>query len=210
VRFRPCGDAAVLLELDDLAEVMATAPALLQARSETSMIIDVVPAARTILVRFDPAQTTIAGVAAWIERQPTPADRTVLDRSEPRIIEVPVTYDGADLDEVGRLTGLGPDGVVAAHTARPWTVAFLGFAPGFAYCTGGDPRLRVPRRADPRQRVPIGAVGLADDLTAVYPRASPGGWQLIGRTDVAVWDPERDPPALLAPGTTVQFQAVRT
>jgi KipI family sensor histidine kinase inhibitor len=121
-------------------------------------------------------------------------------------VEIPVAYDGPDLAEVGQLTGLGRDGVIAAHTGLPWTVAFLGFAPGFAYCTGGDPRLRVPRRDVPRQRVQAGAVGLADDLTAVYPRASPGGWQIIGHTDTTVWDIERKPPALLGPGTVVRFR----
>ncbi len=207
MKFRPCGDAALLLELDDLDEVMAIAPTLQRARSRTPMITDIVPAARTILVRFDPTGATTSTVTTWIEHHAAGAANPALDRDDQAPIELPVTYDGADLDEVGRHTGLGRDGVVAAHTARPWTVAFLGFAPGFAYCTGGDPRLQVPRRVDPRQRVPAGAVGLADDLTAVYPRPSPGGWQLIGHTDVAVWNLDHDPPALLAPGTLVQFRA---
>ncbi len=98
--------------------------------------------------------------------------------------------------------------MVAAHTGTAWTAAFSGFAPGFAYLTGGDPRLSVPRRAEPRTRVPAGAVALAGGFSGVYPRASPGGWQLLGRTDLAVWDLARDPPALLRPGVRVRFTAV--
>lgn len=120
---------------------------------------------------------------------------------------IPVTYDGPDLVEVARLTGLTVDEVVAAHTGTPWRVAFGGFAPGFAYLVGGDPRLQVPRRETPRTSVPAGSVGLAGEFSGVYPRASPGGWQLIGRTDAVMWDVDRDPPALLAPGATVRFEA---
>jgi KipI family sensor histidine kinase inhibitor len=209
VKLRPCGDAALLVELDDLNEVIALAAVLEADRAAVPTVTDLVPAARTILVRFDAVPSAARGVAEWIRRQPLASGRgtAIRERTGRPVIELPVTYNGADLEEVGRLTGLGPDGVVEAHTARPWTVAFLGFAPGFAYCTGGDPRLRVPRRTDPRERVEAGSVGLADDLTAVYPRASPGGWQLIGHTDVAVWDLERDPPALLRPGTVVRFLA---
>jgi KipI family sensor histidine kinase inhibitor len=122
-------------------------------------------------------------------------------------VEIAVTYDGADLAEVARLTGLDEDGVVAAHTGTPWRIAFGGFAPGFMYLTGGDPRLQVPRRDEPRTTVPAGAVGLAGEYSGVYPRPSPGGWQLIGRTDTVLWDAERDPPALLTPGGIVTFRA---
>ncbi len=121
---------------------------------------------------------------------------------------LPVRYDGPDLDEVARLTGLTVDEVVTAHTGSAWTVAFMGFAPGFAYLAGGDARLAVPRRDHPRPRVDMGAVGLAAGLSGVYPRSSPGGWQLVGRTDVTLWDLSHDPPALLRPGTVVRFEAV--
>jgi KipI family sensor histidine kinase inhibitor len=97
--------------------------------------------------------------------------------------------------------------VIEAHTANPWNVGFCGFAPGFAYLVGGDPRLAVPRRSEPRPAVPAGAVGLAGEFTGIYPRRSPGGWQLIGRTDAALWDIDRPAPALLTPGTWVQFRA---
>jgi len=121
------------------------------------------------------------------------------------VLEIPVRYDGPDLAEVAARTGLTTAEVVTAHTATDWQVAFGGFAPGFAYLVGGDRRLRVPRRPEPRTAVPAGAVGLAGEYSAVYPRSSPGGWQLVGRTDVPVWDVERDPPALLQPGTLVRF-----
>lgn len=116
-------------------------------------------------------------------------------------------YDGPDLAAVAELTGLTEEEVVAAHTGSSWQVAFGGFAPGFAYLAGGDPRLQVPRRDQPRTTVPAGSVGLAGEFSGVYPRASPGGWQLIGRTDLVLWDLDRDPPALLAAGLRVRFEA---
>jgi KipI family sensor histidine kinase inhibitor len=120
-------------------------------------------------------------------------------------VVIGVRYDGTDLDEVSRLTGLSPAEVVLAHTGMPWRVAFGGFVPGFGYLVGGDPRLQVPRRGSPRATVPAGSVALAGEFTGVYPRSSPGGWQLIGTTDAVLWDPTRVPPALLTPGATVRF-----
>ena len=140
-------------------------------------------------------------------RSPTPCELHAVprpvrrrDRAASHEVEIPVRYDGPDLDDVAGLTGLSRAEVVAAHTGTPWRVAFGGFAPGFAYLVGGDPRLRVPRRDRPRPRCPPGAVGLAGEFSGVYPRSSPGGWQLIGTTDAVLWDVDRDPPALLAPG----------
>src|SRR5699024_2039294 len=123
-------------------------------------------------------------------------------------VTVAVAYDGPDLDDVATATGLAPEEVIAAHTGTEWTVAFTGFAPGFGYLVGGDRRLNVPRRDAPRTAVPAGSVGLAGSFSGVYPRPSPGGWQLIGRTDARLWQPDRDPPALLRPGMTVRFEAV--
>jgi len=120
-------------------------------------------------------------------------------------VEIVVRYDGADLAEVAAMTGLDPAEVVRAHTSTLWRVAFGGFVPGFGYLVGGDPRLQVPRRESPRTRVPAGSVALAGEFTGVYPRASPGGWQLIGTTDAVLWDPDRSPPAVLTPGTRVRF-----
>ncbi|GGI04204.1 5-oxoprolinase subunit B family protein [Egicoccus halophilus] len=199
MRLLPYGDRGVLVELADLDAVLGLHAAL--AADPPAGVVDLVPAARTLLVRLDPAVASVAAVAAAVRAvRPVPD----VDRDGGQV-EVPVTYDGEDLDEVARRTGLDVDGVVAAHTGQTWTVAFAGFAPGFAYLVGEDDRLRVPRRDDPRTRVPAGAVGLADAFSGVYPRVSPGGWQLIGRTETSMWDPDRAPPALLTPGMRVRF-----
>ncbi|GAA2730376.1 5-oxoprolinase subunit PxpB [Actinocorallia aurantiaca] len=126
-----------------------------------------------------------------------------------REVEVPVVYDGADLAEVAELTGLTVDEVVARHSAAEYTVAYLGFSPGFGYLTGIDPVLRVPRRRTPRTSVPAGSVAIAGPYAAVYPSASPGGWRLLGRTDLVLWDVRRDPPSLLGPGDRVRFSPSR-
>lgn len=122
-----------------------------------------------------------------------------------REVEIPAVYDGADLAEVAELTGLTVDEVVARHSAAEYTVAYLGFSPGFAYLTGLDPVLQVPRRENPRTSVPAGSVAIAGPYTAVYPSPSPGGWRLLGRTALVLWDVRRDPPALLGPGDRVRF-----
>ncbi|WP_106401916.1 5-oxoprolinase subunit PxpB [Actinocorallia populi] len=126
-----------------------------------------------------------------------------------REVEIPVVYDGADLAEVAELTGLSAAEVAARHSAAEYTVAYLGFSPGFGYLTGLDPVLRVPRRAVPRTSVPAGSVAVAGPYTAVYPSPSPGGWRLLGRTGLALWDVRRDPPSLLAPGDRVRFVPAR-
>jgi biotin-dependent carboxylase-like uncharacterized protein len=136
-------------------------------------------------------------------------DLTVTAHADGKLVVIEAVYDGEDLAEVGRLTGLGPDGVVAAHTGQVWTVAFGGFAPGFGYMVGENQSLEVPRRSSPRTAVPAGSVALAGNYSAVYPRKSPGGWQLIGRTTARMWDLSREQPALAAPGDRVQFKAVR-
>jgi KipI family sensor histidine kinase inhibitor len=197
----PFGDAAVLVEVDGLPEVLALADAVRAAPPPG--LLDVVPGARTVLVACEPGTDLRALVDAVTSLSPTTMSEPIGD-----IVEIEVTYDGPDLDEVAELTGLDPDEVVAAHTGTPWRVAFGGFAPGFAYLTGGDPRLKVPRRAEPRTSVPAGAVGLAGEFSGVYPRPSPGGWQLIGRSDAPLWDVDREPPALLRPGGWVRFVAV--
>jgi KipI family sensor histidine kinase inhibitor len=197
VKVLPCGDAGLLVEVDGLPEVLALADAV--RASPPTGVLDIVPAARTVLLTLAP-HTDLAAV-----RQAVLA-LTVKPGAPPpdgKTTEIAVIYDGPDLDEVGRLTGLGAEGVVAAHTGTPWRVAFGGFAPGFAYLVGGDRRLDVERRADPRTSVPAGSVGLAGEFSGVYPRASPGGWQLIGRTDAVLWDLDRG--ALLEPGGTVRF-----
>jgi KipI family sensor histidine kinase inhibitor len=121
------------------------------------------------------------------------------------VVEIQVRYEGPDLAEVAAITGLTTAEVIAAHTGQPWRCAFAGFAPGFCYLTGGDPRLDVPRRHESRTSVPAGSVALAGGFSAVYPRESPGGWQLIGSTDAVLWDVDRQPPALLQSGGWVRF-----
>jgi KipI family sensor histidine kinase inhibitor len=196
----PFGDAALLVELDDLDGVLALAAAVRGQRFDG--VLDVVPAARTVLLVTEPGTPLDPLAARVTSLSPTPS----ADTAEAEAVEIAVVYDGPDLAEVARLTGLSERDVVEAHTGTPWRIAFGGFAPGFAYLTGGDPRLSVPRRDEPRTTVPAGAVGLAGEYSGVYPRPSPGGWQLIGRTDAVLWDAERDPPALLAPGGSVRFR----
>lgn len=200
-RVRPCGDTALLVEVDDLPEVLGLHAAL--AAASPAGVVDLVPAARTLLVTLDRGVTTPADVARVLRDLPL----LVPDAAQRPVVDVPVLYDGDDLGEVARLTGLDADEVVRAHTGQTWTVGFVGFAPGFGYLTGEDDRLHVPRRSDPRTRVPAGAVGLAGEFSGIYPRESPGGWQLIGRTSLEVWDLDREPPALLQPGTRVRFAA---
>ena len=199
MRLLPCADVGLLVELADLDEVLALYAEL--AGSPPAGVLDLVPAARTLLVRIDPDRTDVAEV----ERAVRGARPVRGSRPDAGSVEVPVTYDGEDLAEVGRLTGLGERGVVEAHTGQEWTVAFGGFAPGFGYLVGTDDRLHVPRRRTPRTKVPAGAVALAGEFAGVYPRESPGGWQLIGHTTLRPWDLDRDPPALLAPGVRVRF-----
>lgn len=202
MRLRPCGDAAVLAEVDDLPAASALHAALRETPPPGT--VDLVPAARTVLVRVAPG-TDLQAVADGVHAARAAADRGAAASERGQSVEIPVVYDGDDLGEVARLVGLTEREVVAAHTGQVWTVAFAGFAPGFGYLVGEDERLAVPRRETPRTRVPAGAVALAGAFSGIYPRASPGGWQLVGRTHLDVWDLDRDPPALLVPGTRVRF-----
>jgi KipI family sensor histidine kinase inhibitor len=194
------GDRALLVELGDVESVVAWVDALDADRP--AGVADVVPAAETVLV-VATEDADLAAVRAALER--VEAGPFVAAGGSSHQVDIPVRYDGPDLADVARLTGLAEDEVVELHTSSTWRVAFGGFAPGFGYLVGGDPRLRVPRRATSRTRVPAGSVGLAGEFSGVYPRESPGGWQLIGTTDVALWDLDRDPPALLVPGAQVRF-----
>lgn len=199
MRVLPSGSAALLVELDGLDDVLGLYAALVD--EPLPGVVDVVPAARTVLLVTDPAVAALPDVAAAVRRvRPRPGRA-----GSGGTVELPVHYDGADLTDVAGLLGTDPDGVVARHTGVTWTVAFCGFAPGFGYCTPDGEPWDVPRRDTPRTRVPAGAVGLAGPFSGVYPRESPGGWQLIGRTDVAVFDLSRDPAALLRPGVRVRF-----
>lgn len=202
MRLLPAGSTALLVELEDLDAVLALYAALADAPPDG--VVDVVPAARTVLLVTDPARTCLATVAAAVRTTvPRPGAR-----SDREVVQLPVRYDGADLAELAGQLGLARRELVRRHTAREWTVAFCGFAPGFGYLVQPGAGWHVPRRATPRTRVPPGSVGLAGEFSGVYPRASPGGWQLIGRTDVQVFDVDREPAALLRPGTRVRFVEV--
>lgn len=161
--------------------------------------VDIVPGARTILV------DGVADQAGLAVRLPGWAPSGGEASAPGPIVEIPIWYDGPDVAVVARHWGVSEESVVARHQATEFHVAFGGFAPGFAYLTGLPLALAVPRLDTPRTRVPAGSVGLADIYCGIYPTASPGGWLLIGRTDAVLFDPERDPPALLSPGARVRF-----
>ena len=204
-RLLTCGEHAVLVELDGLEEVLALDCALRAAVAAGdpafAALVDVVPAARTLLLVVREGADLSPVRAALPKLYLSQVDES----SAASPVEIVVHYDGPDLDEICELTGLARHEVVAAHTRTAWQVAFAGFSPGFAYLCGGDSRLQVPRRSDPRTSVPAGSVGLAGEFSAVYPRSSPGGWQLLGHTDARLWDVDRQPPALLQPGSAVRF-----
>ena len=208
MKLLPYGDDAWLIEVSDPLTGTTTAePAALADRlRELAGIAQAVPGARSVLVEVDPA----VGVTSLRERIAALAaspDVSTVDRS---LVEISVTYDGDDLQEIADATSCSVDEIVRRHTAAEYRVAFCGFAPGFAYLTGLDPVLHLPRHAHPRTAVPAGAVGIAGEFTGIYPRSSPGGWRLLGRTDAPLWDAHRTPPALLPPGTRVRFVAART
>ena len=223
MRILPSGTSALLLELDGVEEVRAWHVALMRARLPD--VVDLVPAARTLLVVVNPVRApaaaphgsmpvpTLDDLARRLhELQPArdrrpdyPAPGQSADSLEE--LQVPVRYDGEDLAEVAALWGCDAAEVVCRHTDQRWTVAFCGFAPGFGYLVADDGghRWDVPRRDVPRTSVPAGSVGLAGPYTGVYPRASPGGWQIVGRTTLELFDVMREPPALLIPGRRVRF-----
>jgi KipI family sensor histidine kinase inhibitor len=198
------GDRALMLQCGSTADVLAWVAALHAAALPG--VVDIVPAARTVLVKLDGPRCQ--GVTRQrLRKMRVTADAAVpADRSADVVIDV--VYDGPDLAEVAGHTGLSAAQVIEAHTSTLWRVGFTGFAPGFAYLVEGDARLRVPRRSEPRTSVPAGSVALAGEFSAIYPRQSPGGWQLIGHTDAVLWDLERPNPALLTQGMRVQFRAV--
>jgi KipI family sensor histidine kinase inhibitor len=200
MRVLPVTAGCVLVELADLGETLALLKAM--HRDPIAGVGEIIPAARTLLVQFDPAEISLDALTdvlasrrgADIEKGPGP------------LVEIPVRYDGEDLQEVAGLTGTTVDEVVRRHCGRDYLVAFTGFAPGFAYLADGDPRLAVPRRTSPRTHVPAGSVGLAGAFSGIYPKASPGGWQLIGNTPLTMFDLDRTPASLLQPGYRVRFR----
>ena len=199
MRAQLVGEHAVLVTCADSAEVRAVYADL---RSAGLGAVEVVPAARTVLLDGLADPESVLDVLT--DRQ-VPVLDTTADTAE---VVLDVRYDGPDLDEVARQWDVSTAEVVRIHRTATFVVDFCGFAPGFAYCTGLPDGLTVRRRTEPRTAVPAGSVALAGEYTGVYPTASPGGWQLIGRTDTVLWRPDADPPALLTPGTRVRFRDV--
>lgn len=198
MRVIPYGPHALLAEYDSLAEVMGAAAALRTAMRPE--VVDLVPAARTILVTTTGAPD---GIEEWLRSAASAAAPIATEH-----VTIDVRYDGEDLADVAESCGLSTDDVIALHSGAAYTCAFCGFLPGFSYLVGLDARLQRPRRATPRTRVPAGSVAVAGEFTAVYPSASPGGWHLLGATDAVMWDESRGVPALLPPGTQVRFRPV--
>ena len=198
------GPAALLVELDGIEQVQALHAELLArcADGRLPAVAEIVPAARTVLLDgvADPGAIG-AEIVTW-------RLGPIAGTDAGRLVEIPTRYDGEDLPWVAQQWGVGVEQVVAIHAGTEVRAAFCGFAPGFAYLVGLAERYHLPRRATPRASVPAGAVALAGEFTGVYPRASPGGWHLIGHTDLPMWDPSRSEPALVTPGTRVRFVPV--
>jgi len=198
MRVLPAGESALLIELEDLDRVLALC-SVLRAHPPDG-VIEAVPAARTVLLLCDPSVTSLTAIGQAVRRIQPPPHRPPIEDS----VEIPASYDGPDIDDVLAATGLTRRELIDWHTGAAWQVAFCGFAPGFGYLVTDRSRT-VPRRDSPRTSVPAGSIGLAGEFSGVYPRASPGGWQLIGRTAARLFDLDADPPALLRPGVGVRF-----
>ncbi|WP_328464133.1 allophanate hydrolase subunit 1 [Actinoplanes sp. NBC_00393] len=200
MKIRRVGAAALLIECAGGDEVEAWRAELWRRRESGELhVVEIVPGARTVLLDgIAPGTETL--LAGW---EPAPGEA----RAEGELVEIPTAFDGADLESVAELWQVAPDQAVQRLVDTPLTVAFCGFAPGFAYLRGLPEAWAVPRLATPRPRVPAGAVALAGEYAGIYPSASPGGWQLVGRTDKNLFDVRREHPALLSPGTRVRLVA---
>jgi KipI family sensor histidine kinase inhibitor len=201
MRALPYGPDGVLLDLADLGEVEAARDALVAA--ELPGVVEIVPAARTVLVAFEPGRGDPARALRVAETAGTTSARRAA-----RTHVIPVRYDGDDIELVAETAGTTVEDVIALHSAPEYRVAFCGFAPGFGYLTGLPDELHQPRLANPRTRVERGSVGIAGEFSAVYPQASPGGWRLIGQADAVLFDAGAEQPAVLAPGDAVRFEPV--
>ncbi len=199
MRFLPAGPRALLVEVGSTDEALVLYAA---ARAAGARADDIVPGATTVLFDGVADLGALQVQLASMDAAPVATGRATT------VVELPTVYDGADLEEVARQWDVDAAEVVRLHAQTEFTVAFCGFAPGFAYCTGLPEDLRVARRSSPRPRVPAGSVALGGSYSAVYPTSSPGGWQLIGRTDRPLWDASADQPALLTPGVRVRFPEV--
>ncbi|MFF3226572.1 allophanate hydrolase subunit 1 [Nocardia suismassiliense] len=203
LRILPAGDRSMLVAPDEHADLVAFIDLL--RRELPSGVHDVLPAAQTVLVTMTDAADSRA-----VEEQLRQLFRSIQGAGSAETLPddvrtIPVRYDGPDLESVAAQLGISVRALIAAHTRTVWRCSFIGFAPGFGYLEAAESGLAVPRRSESRTSVPAGSVALADGYSAVYPRRSPGGWQLIGTTDVRMWDLDRAEPSLLRPGTRVRF-----
>ena len=202
---RPFGDRAFLIELEQRIDpVIVDAARAIADEWERRGLGEAIPAYASVVVAFDPARTAwhdAADAAKRLAGSPPPAVAGIVGR----LIDIPTIYDGPDLEDTAARSGLSPAELIALHSGREYRALFLGFIPGLAYCGMLDPRIDAPRLASPRPRVPSGSVAVANGQTIVYPVDSPGGWRIIGRTDIAVFRPEREPAALIGVGDRLRF-----
>ncbi|MEW6259228.1 MAG: 5-oxoprolinase subunit PxpB [Thermodesulfobacteriota bacterium] len=219
-RYRACGDSGLLVELGNAIDPAVHRQVMQLFRAmkakHISGILDMIPAYASLVVQIDPWRISFERLRMEIDEAFADAadrEQEPPEREDGRIVDIPVFYggtDGPDLEEVCRYHGLSATDVIALHTAPLYTVYMIGFTPGFPYLGGLDPRLITPRRTTPRKRVPAGSVGIADRQTGIYSIDSPGGWQLIGRTPLRLFDPMSDRPFLLEPGDRIRFVPIST
>ncbi|MBY8860474.1 allophanate hydrolase subunit 1 [Nocardia sp. CA2R105] len=202
---RQAGDRALLVEPSDRDELMGFIDRLRD--DPVGGVCDVLPAARTVLITLRPGVDVVVMIRRLRAAFDTSSKYAARDVKDSAVVEIPVRYDGVDLTETAALLGISEAELIARHTGALWRCAFIGFAPGFGYLEAPGAELSVPRREQSRTAVPAGSVALAAGYSAVYPRSSPGGWRIIGRTTTTLWDLDRPEPALLRPGTRVRFTA---
>ena len=212
VRFLPCGDTALTVEFGDrIDRALSNRVLALRSRirsAEIHGVVETVPTYRSLLIHYDPLQTSASEIIE--AAQNLVSGEATFDRTR-HLWRVPVCYEGdfaPDLADVAERTGLRPEQVVSLHAATRYHVYMVGFLPGYPYMGDVPAPLALPRRSDPRIRVPPGSVAIATTMTAIYPVESPGGWHLIGRTPIRIFDPRVSPPALFAPGDAVEFEPI--
>lgn len=211
--FATLSDRAVVVHLGDQIDAptfraIRSLAQKLEASSPAGMI-EFVPAFTTVTVYYDPLRTSEAELRSSLSELATTLDSTA--EPAPRVVEIPVCYGGEfgpDLELVAEQAGLTPSEIIWIHAEGEYLVHMIGFAPGFPYLGGMSPRIAAPRRGSPRLKVPAGSVGIAGDQTGIYPLETPGGWQLIGRTPLALFRPKQDPPTLLQAGDIVRFRPI--
>jgi len=205
MKILPFGDRALLAEFGSLEQTMNAFLACDAARAPG--VIELIPAAATVLVRIDPNTLSLRAAEQWLTSTCSRASSNEnVGRTAGPSVSIPVRYDGPDLESAALVLGISADELVSRHSQALWQCAFIGFVPGFAYLASKDANFDMPRRETSRETVPAGSVGLAGEFTGIYPRSSPGGWQILGTTSLTLWDEARDAPAAITPGMTVRFE----